>query len=192
MPPRPLLAALVLLVVTAGSARAQEAAPDTLPPQTEAVDVRVLRAVYGVEARPFVATVQAVNDAAYPVYAGAVPVVGGVAVAAGEDLDPALRLAVAEGGAVALTYALKRLVRRPRRTVPPSGGPRGARTHLGGRRAKSRARAGPRTSPENITREHTPSTSPGMPGDWQVCAAEHYHRRGMRGYTLSSEACPND
>lgn len=111
MPPRLLVVCLALL---AAPAWAQRAEPDTLPPQTEPVDVRAFRAVYDVEAAPFVGAMRAVNDTAYPVYVGVAPALGAVALAADADLDPALRLAAAEGGAVALTFAVKNLVRRPR------------------------------------------------------------------------------
>ena len=113
MPPRPLAAALALLCVAAPAA-AQGAAADTLPPQTEAVDVRVFRAVYGATAPPVAVPLRAVNDAAYPVFVGAAPALAVGALVSGADLGPALRLAVAEGGALGLTTALKRLVRRPR------------------------------------------------------------------------------
>ena len=129
MPPRPLLGLLVLLA--AAPVAAQEAARDTLPPQTEAVDVRVFRSVYDVEAPAFVGAVRVVNESAYPVYLGAAPLAGAVAVASDADLDPALRLAVAEGGAVALTFAIKQLVRRPRPYVALTGVTARDRGHLG-------------------------------------------------------------
>ena len=113
MPPRPLAVALTVLCVAAPAA-AQGAAADTLPPQTEAVDVRVFRAVYGATAPPVAVPLRAVNDAAYPVFVGAAPALAVVSLVGGDDLGPALRLAAAEGGALGLTFALKRLVRRPR------------------------------------------------------------------------------
>ena len=132
MPPRPPTPWLVLVVfLAAASPRAQEAPPDTLPPQTEAIDVRTLRAVYEIDAQPFVATMRVVNESAYPVYLGAGPVVGAVALASGADLDPAVRLAVAEGGAVALTFAVKRLVRRPRPYAALDGVAARDRGHIG-------------------------------------------------------------
>ena len=112
MPPRPLVV-LVLLAVAAPAA-AQDAPGDTLPPQTEAVDVRVFRAVYGATTPLVAVPLRAVNDVAYPVFVGAAPAVAAGALVSGEGLGPALRLAAAEGGALGLTFALKRLVRRPR------------------------------------------------------------------------------
>lgn len=120
MPTRPIVA-LVLLVVAAAPPAAQPAARDTLPPQTEAVDVRVLRAVYGATAPAVAVPLRAVNDAAYPVFLGAAPALAVGAWATGADLRPAARLAVAEGGALALAVALKRAVRRPRPYVALDG-----------------------------------------------------------------------
>ena len=123
MPPRPTVALALLVAAAAAAAPAsgQPAEPDTLPPQTEAVDVRVFRAVYGATAPVVAAPLRAVNDAAYPAFLGAVPALAVGAWAAGADLRPATRLALAEGGAVALTFALKRVVRRPRPYVALDG-----------------------------------------------------------------------
>lgn len=111
MPAR-LLAAAVLLAAAPGSA--QVAAPDTLPPDTEPVDVWAFRAVYGVEARPFALTVRAVNESAYPVFLGAAPALLAGAALTGTSARPGVRLAIAEAGTVGLTYALKNVIRRPR------------------------------------------------------------------------------
>lgn len=128
MPPRPFALVLVLLAASAG---AQGAAPDSLPPQTEALDVRVLRAVYDADAPAFVGTMRAANASAYPVFMGAAPALGLGALVGGADLDPALRLGAAEGGALALTYVLKRLVRRPRPYAAVAGVDARDRQHQG-------------------------------------------------------------
>ena len=121
MPPRPTAVLAFLVVAAAPPARAQTAERDTLPPQTEAVDVRVLRAVYGATAPPVAVPLRAVNGAAYPVFVGAAPALAAGAWATGADLRPAVRLVAAEGGALALTWALKQAVRRPRPYVALGG-----------------------------------------------------------------------
>ena len=120
MPPRPLAAVLAVLCVAAPAA-AQGAAADTLPPQTEAVDVRVFRAVYAATSPLVAVPLRAVNDAAYPVFIGAAPAVAVASLAGGEGLGASLRLAASEAGALGLTFALKRLVRRPRPYVALDG-----------------------------------------------------------------------
>ena len=120
MPPRPLAAVLAVLCVAAPAA-AQGAAADTLPPQTEAVDVRVFRAVYGATSPLVAVPLRAVNGSAYAVFVGAAPALAAGSLVGGADLDPALRLAAAEAGALGLTFALKRLVRRPRPYVALDG-----------------------------------------------------------------------
>jgi membrane-associated phospholipid phosphatase len=110
MPPR--LLALVLLA--AGPASAQDAGADTLPPDTEPADVRLFRAVYDVEAWPFAVAMRVTNGSAYPVFVGAAPALLAGAALDGTSARPALRLALAEAGTVALTFALKGAVRRPR------------------------------------------------------------------------------
>lgn len=119
MPPRPIL--VLVLLSGAGPVAAQGAPGDTLPPQTEAADVRAFRAVYGTTAPSVALPLRAVNEAAYPAFLGAAPALGLGALAVGADLDPAVRLLAAEGGALALTVALKQVVRRPRPYVALDG-----------------------------------------------------------------------
>lgn len=107
------LRSLVFACCLASAAGAQEAPSDTVGPVTT-VDVRLLRAVVDVDAPVFVGAMRGVNASAYPVFLGAAPVAWGAAYVAGADAGPALRLTLAEGGAVGLTFALKNLVRRPR------------------------------------------------------------------------------
>ena len=127
MPLRP----LALALLAAGAASAQDAPPDTLPPNTEPADVRAFRAVYGVEAPPFVGFVRVVNESAYPVFVGAPPAALAGAVMAGTNARPALRLALAEVGTVGLTFALKNAVRRPRPYAALDGVAARDRRHTG-------------------------------------------------------------
>ena len=89
-------------------------------PDSRSLDARLERAVYGIEARPFVAVMRGVNAAAYPAFAAAAPATAAVALVRGSSLRPALYMAAAEAGTVAVVFALKRTIRRPRpyRTMP--------------------------------------------------------------------------
>ena len=127
MPLRP----LALALLAAGSASAQGAPTDMLPPNTEPADVRVFRAVYGIEAPAFVGFVRVVNESAYPVFVGAAPAALAGAAVAGASARPALRLALAEAGTVGLTFALKNAVRRPRPYAALDGVTARDRRHTG-------------------------------------------------------------
>ena len=106
---------LPLIVVLSAPLAAQDAPRDTtLPPDTERIDVRVLRTVYDIEAAPFELTMRAVNLSAYPVYWGASPAMWIGALATGADTRPALEMTLTQGANFATTYALKRLISRPR------------------------------------------------------------------------------
>ncbi len=113
MTPRCLAATLLLAASAAVSA--QDAPRDTtLPPETEPLDVRLLRTVYDIEAVPFEWTMRGVNASAYPVYWGASPALWIGTLAAGADAQPALELTLTQAGTLGTTYLLKRLIRRPR------------------------------------------------------------------------------
>ena len=112
--PRRLLVVLAAALAV-GPARAQDAPPDTtLPPETEPIDVKVLRAVYDVEAVPFELAMRGVNLSAYPVYWGASPGLWAGTLLTGSSTRPALRMTLAQAGNFGLTYALKNIVQRPR------------------------------------------------------------------------------
>jgi membrane-associated phospholipid phosphatase len=126
--PLRLLAAAVLL---AGAASAQPADRALLPLDTEPLDVRAFRAVYGVEARPFAVSVRAIDESAYPVFLGAAPALLAGAALTETTARPAIRLGLAEAGTVGLTYALKNLIRRPRPYVALDGVRARDRRHVG-------------------------------------------------------------
>lgn len=133
----PLVAVLVLVSLAAPPAGAQAVASDTtaaggsVVPATDPVDVRVLRAVYGVDAPAFRVPVRAVNDAAYPVFIGAAPALLAGSLVAGGDAGPALRLGAAEVLSFGVTYALKSAVRRPRPYAVLDGVAARDRGHMG-------------------------------------------------------------
>lgn len=106
---------LVLFLCLATSAAAQDAPRDTtLPPETEPIDVRVLRTVYDIEAVPFTAAMRAVNVSAYPLYAAASPALWAGTLAAGADTRPALEMTLSQAANVGATFALKNIIQRPR------------------------------------------------------------------------------
>ena len=111
-----LVAALVLLAPAASAQAPTDttAAGDSVVPNTDPADVRVLRAIYGIDTPLFVVPVRAVNDAAYPVFLAVGPAVAAGALVTGGDLDPALRLAVTGAANFGATTALKDLFKRPR------------------------------------------------------------------------------
>lgn len=129
-----LATALVLLAAPVASAQVASdttAAGDSVVPNTDPIDVRVLRAIYGIDTPAFVVPVRLVNDAAYPVYVGAAPALGAGALVTGADLDPALRLAAAEALNFGVTYALKNIVGRPRPYAALDSLPARDRGHMG-------------------------------------------------------------
>ena len=116
-PLRPALVALAVLLAAApasGQAADTTAAGDSVVPNTDPVDVRVLRAIYETDAPLFVVPVRAVNATAYDVFLAVGPVVGAGALVTGGDLDRPLRLGVTGVVNYAATRALKNLVERPR------------------------------------------------------------------------------
>ena len=125
---RPL--ALVLLVLAAPLA-AQD--PPDLPPNTEPFEVELFRAVYDVEAPILVVPMRVVNDTAYPVYAGFVPALALGAALGDGDYGPALRMGTAQALNFATTFALKRLIARPRPYVALDGVEARDRGHQGDR-----------------------------------------------------------
>lgn len=133
MPTRPLALAVLLVAWAVPPAAAQGAPPDTtvLPPNTEPYEVGVLRSVYGADAEPFVVAMRGVNASAYPVFLGAAPALWSGALLTGTDTRPALRLTLAEAGAVGLTFALKNLIRRPRPYAALPGVRARERSHQG-------------------------------------------------------------
>ncbi|MEO0559671.1 MAG: phosphatase PAP2 family protein [Bacteroidota bacterium] len=105
----------VALTALASSAHAQEAPRDTTrPPQTEPIDVKVLRSVYDIEAAPFELTMRGVNLSAYPIYLGAAPALWAGTLLSDADTRPALLLTASQAANFGTTFALKNLVRRPR------------------------------------------------------------------------------
>ena len=104
-----------LVAGAAGSAFAQEAPPDTtLPPETEPIDVKVLRTVYNVDVVPFELTMRGVNASAYPIYFGVSPALWAGTLLTESSTRPALRMTLAQGVNFGTTYALKNIVQRPR------------------------------------------------------------------------------
>ena len=87
---------------------------EDLPPETEPIDVRVLRTLYAPEAGPYPVVMTAVNDAAYPIYWSATPVLLGATLFSGADTRPAIRLGIAQAATVGTTYLVKNIVQRPR------------------------------------------------------------------------------
>ncbi len=94
---------------------AQDAPRDTtLPPETEPIDVKVLRTVYDVEAVPFELTMRGVNASAYPIYLGAAPALLAGTSLTDSDTRPVLLLAASQFANFGTTFALKNIVQRPR------------------------------------------------------------------------------
>ena len=109
------LLGLVLGLASSPLAHAQDAPRDTTrPPETEPIDVKVLRTIYDVDAVPFELAMRGVNASAYPIYLGAAPALWIGTLATGQDTRPALDLTLSQGANFGLTYALKNIVQRPR------------------------------------------------------------------------------
>jgi membrane-associated phospholipid phosphatase len=106
---------LLILIVSASRGQAQDAPRDTTrPPETERIDVKVLRSVYDIEAVPFELAMRGVNASAYPIYLAAAPSLWVGTRVAGADARPALLLALSQVGNFGTTFALKNIVNRPR------------------------------------------------------------------------------
>ncbi len=118
MPSRLLLLALLLPAVSVVSVRGQDAPIDTTvvaedPPSTR--DIRLLHAVYDVEAPAFVAAMRSANWISQKAFVGAAPAHWlGVLAFGGDDYQPAYLMTLTEVGTVATVFALKNTVRRPR------------------------------------------------------------------------------
>ncbi|WP_420454375.1 phosphatase PAP2 family protein [Rubrivirga sp.] len=124
---------LLALFLVAVAAQAQDVPVDTtnLPPNTEPYEVVVLRDIYDADGPLVAVPMRVVNTSAYPVYFGAAPALWAGSLLADEDLDPALRLTVAQAANFGLTFALKNLVRRPRPYVAVAGVTARDRGHQG-------------------------------------------------------------
>ena len=85
-----------------------------LPPETELIDVRVLRRIYEQDEGTFPVVMSAANETAYPVYWSATPILLGGTLLTDADTRPAIRLAITQLGTFGTTYLAKRLVSRPR------------------------------------------------------------------------------
>ena len=87
---------------------------DDLPPETEPIDVRVLRSFYNADNPAYTGTMEVANWTAYPVYWSASPVAWTTTLATDADIKPALRLTLSQLANYGATFAIKNLVRRPR------------------------------------------------------------------------------
>ena len=125
--------ALLLLVALAAASAAQEVPVDTtnLPPKTEPYEVLLLRRIYDNESAVVAVPLRVVNETAYPVYWGAAPALWAGAAVTGADLNPALRLTVAQALNLGLTGVLKRAIDRPRPYVAVAGVAARDRRHQG-------------------------------------------------------------
>lgn len=85
-----------------------------LPPETELIDVRVLRRVYEQDEGAVPVLMTVANETAYPTYWSATPVLLTATLLTDADTRPAIRLALAQLSTFGTTYLAKRLVNRPR------------------------------------------------------------------------------
>ena len=117
------LAAALLLVPLAvgplaGVAHGQDSTavlrPDGLPPETEPIDVRVLRALYAPEAGPYPLAMTIANESAYPTYFSATPALLVGTLLSDADTSPAVRLGIAQVANFGTTRLVKNIVQRPR------------------------------------------------------------------------------
>ncbi len=107
--------ALLWSLLLVSAVAAQDAPRDTTrPPETEPIDVQVLRSVYDVEVAPVEWTMRGVNASAYPIYFAASPLMWGGTLAAGADTRPAIEMTLAQVANFGTTFALKNIVQRPR------------------------------------------------------------------------------
>ncbi|WP_412063388.1 phosphatase PAP2 family protein [Rubrivirga sp. IMCC45206] len=132
-----LLLAFGAVELTAAPAQAQVADttatgdPPDLPPNTEARDVAIFRAIYEIDVPMLTGAMRAVNVTAYPVYGGIAPALALGAALDGGDYEPAVKMAAAQGLDVAVTLAMKRLVLRPRPYAALDGVVARDRGHMG-------------------------------------------------------------
>jgi hypothetical protein len=109
---------LVLLFVLAAPAPAQGVVDTTVvvedPPST--ADIRLLRAIYGIEDPAFSAAMRGVNWTSYKVFIATAPTLwlGALALDDEHDYEPAYLLTLSELGTVGVVFALKNVVQRPR------------------------------------------------------------------------------
>lgn len=87
---------------------------DDLPPETEPIDVMVLRAFYAPEDGPYPLAMQIANESAYPAYYSATPILLGATLLSDADTRPAIRLGITQIANFGTTYLLKNIVKRPR------------------------------------------------------------------------------
>jgi len=129
--------ALLLIVVLAAPAAAQDGPADSLvvaaedPPTTR--DIRVLRAIYNADGPVASATMRGANWSSYKVFLTAAPALwlGTLAFDDERDYEAAYLLTVTEATTVGLVFALKNVVQRPRPyALVPGIEPR-ARAHQG-------------------------------------------------------------
>ena len=125
--------ALLLFLALAAAPMAQEVPVDTtnLPPKTEPYEVLLLRRIYDNESAVVTVPLRVVNDTAYPVYYGAAPTLWAGTALLDADLDPALRLTVAQALNLGVTAALKRAISRPRPYIAVAGVTSRDRRHQG-------------------------------------------------------------
>ncbi len=107
-------------MLAAGSpAPAQNAPIDTTvvaedPPSTQ--DIRVLHAIYRIEAPAFAALMRGANWSSQKAFVGAAPALwlGTLALDGERDFRPAYLLTLSEAGTIGAVFALKSIVKRPR------------------------------------------------------------------------------
>ena len=92
-----------------------------LPPETELIDVRILRRVYEQDEGAVPVVMTLANESAYPAYWSATPLLLGGTLLSDADTRPAIRLALSQLGTFGSTYLAKRLVNRPRPYVAVEG-----------------------------------------------------------------------
>ena len=123
MPPLRIFALAALAALAVAPASAQDAdslsVPASedranLPPETELIDVRVLRRIYEQDEGTFPVVMTVANETAYPVYWSATPLMLGGTLLTDADARPAVRLAISQLATFGTTYLAKRLVDRPR------------------------------------------------------------------------------
>ena len=129
------LAVLPLAPASAQEADSLEVSADedraNLPPETELIDVRVLRRIYEREEGAFPVVMTVANETAYPAYWSATPLMLGGTLLTDADTRPAVRLAITQLATFGTTYLAKRLVNRPRPYVAVEGITARDREHQG-------------------------------------------------------------
>ncbi|MEL6614625.1 MAG: phosphatase PAP2 family protein [Bacteroidota bacterium] len=106
----------LLAVILAAPLAAQDstAVDRDLPPETEPIDVQVLRTLYAPEAGAYPLAMQIANESAYPTYYSATPLLLGATLLTDADTRPAVRLAITQIANFGTTRLLKNIVQRPR------------------------------------------------------------------------------